>query len=1177
MESEPVGLQDMIYIDKFDIDAIHDNLKLRFEKDQIYTYIGSIIVSVNPYKVMRSLYTLRLVQQYIGQRIGTLPPHIFAIADHAYSSVIEHNRNQTIIISGESGAGKTEATKLIIQFLSARTTEKSGIERKIIQTSPILEAFGNAKTVRNDNSSRFGKYMTIQLDGKYQICGTRIQHYLLEKSRVFHQAVGECNFHIFYIMLEAPSEEKKDLIPTIQKGKAEDFRYLTNGSLNRGDSSEKQTFSTLADAMNVVGLSPTEQSNIWHLLSCTLLLGNVSFKKTGKGDNVTVANSDVVKEIATGLEIQETVFEKSLTQRINIIRGEKFVTSLNETQSKENRDGLAKLIYSTLFSWIIDRINFILEGRAESFSIGVLDIFGFENFSVNSLEQLAINHTNEALQQIFNKFIFQLEQSVYEEEQINWESIKFQDNKQCLALITQKPIGLISLLDEECRFPKGTDETFLEKINKQLVENPHFKAYIKKPYFGIQHYAGLVNYTVDKFLDKNRDTVQDELLDLLIGSRNPFISVLFEKEKPKPPPSSAPLRSGLSRQNSPVSPQLARQSGAQKKAATSLSKFNDQLTSLVEVLSGCQHSYIRCIKPNMTKVSSEWDPDLVKTQLKYSGMLETISIRAKGYPVRMPHIQFENRYLVLLPKEEQKALLGADTKMKMDTFGKHLSIPDLQIGKTKVFMKEEAKVRLEAKRDSALFGVATKIQSLWRGYKDRTYFVKVKRATMLAQRVGKGWIARRQLFLKREAVTTIANAWRTHRASQQLNLQKDAVRVFQCLIRKQLAQTLHKELWEEELERREEERRRKEEEARRLEEERRRKEEEERLERERVRLEEQKKKAAEEERKRIEEERLRLEEEARKKEEERKQEELRRQEEERKRQEEAEKKRLERERQKREREERERIEREKEAEELRLREQQREEYESEQRRNRLKDLGVLADISQFVFHHHQDDEEESHIQLPPQIVEDPDDILPLPSMSSVTLPKALADPVPFIVPEPILNPPQQSNPLPAPILKEEAPIPEPILKTNDPIPEPILNPADTVEPEALPEPIVYQWDNFDDKEEEEETEEYYSFGAPDPAVLNVGVEDKIGIVVSTKPLPVIVEESDEATYNWVNYVKATFKRKASLKSKEPLESWSAKKLPDKSLNDLKEAKKLRAEVIYQKIKAFTGEKKIKRI
>ncbi|XP_036031008.1 unconventional myosin-VIIa [Onychomys torridus] len=696
------GVEDMIRLGDLNEAGILRNLLIRYRDHLIYTYTGSILVAVNPYQLL-SIYSPEHIRQYTNKKIGEMPPHIFAIADNCYFNMKRNSRDQCCIISGESGAGKTESTKLILQFLAAISGQHSWIEQQVLEATPILEAFGNAKTIRNDNSSRFGKYIDIHFNKRGAIEGAKIEQYLLEKSRVCRQATDERNYHVFYCMLEGMNEEQKKKLGL---GEAADYNYLAMGNCitceGRVDSQE---YANIRSAMKVLMFTDTENWEISKLLAAILHMGNLQYEaRTFENlDACEVLFSPSLATAASLLEVNPPDLMSCLTSRTLITRGETVSTPLSREQALDVRDAFVKGIYGRLFVWIVDKINAAIykppsqEVKNSRRSIGLLDIFGFENFTVNSFEQLCINFANEHLQQFFVRHVFKLEQEEYDLESIDWLHIEFTDNQDALDMIANRPMNVISLIDEESKFPKGTDATMLHKLNSQHRLNANYvpPKNSHDTQFGINHFAGIVYYETQGFLEKNRDTLHGDIIQLVHSSRNKFIKQIFQAD-------------------------VAMGAETRKRSPTLSSQFKRSLELLMRTLGACQPFFVRCIKPNEFKKPMLFDRHLCVRQLRYSGMMETIRIRRAGYPIRYSFVEFVERYRVLLPgvkpAYKQGDLRGTCQRMAEAVLGTH---DDWQIGKTKIFLKDHHDMLLEVERDKAITDRVILLQKVIRGFKDR--------------------------------------------------------------------------------------------------------------------------------------------------------------------------------------------------------------------------------------------------------------------------------------------------------------------------------------------------------------------------------------------------------------------------------------------------------------------------
>ncbi|KAF6104977.1 myosin VIIA [Phyllostomus discolor] len=760
------GVEDMIRLGDLNEAGILRNLLIRYRDHLIYTYTGSILVAVNPYQLL-SIYSPEHIRQYTNKKIGEMPPHIFAIADNCYFNMKRNSRDQCCIISGESGAGKTESTKLILQFLAAISGQHSWIEQQVLEATPILEAFGNAKTIRNDNSSRFGKYIDIHFNKRGAIEGARIEQYLLEKSRVCRQAPDERNYHVFYCMLEGMGEDQKKKLGL---GQAVDYNYLAMGNCITCEGREdSQEYANIRSAMKVLMFTDTENWEISKLLASILHLGNLQYEaRTFENlDACEVLFSPSLATAASLLEVNPPDLMNCLTSRTLITRGETVSTPLSREQALDVRDAFVKGIYGRLFVWIVDKINAAIykppsqDVKSSRRSIGLLDIFGFENFAVNSFEQLCINFANEHLQQFFVRHVFKLEQEEYDLESIDWLHIEFTDNQDALDMIANKPMNIISLIDEESKFPKGTDTTMLHKLNSQHKLNPNYIP-PKNNYetqFGINHFAGVVYYESQGFLEKNRDTLHGDIIQLVHSSRNKFIKQIFQAD-------------------------VAMGAETRKRSPTLSSQFKRSLELLMRTLGACQPFFVRCIKPNEFKKPMLFDRHLCVRQLRYSGMMETIRIRRAGYPIRYSFVEFVERYRVLLPgvkpAYKQDDLRGTCQRMAEAVLGTH---DDWQIGKTKIFLKDHHDMLLEVERDKAITDRVILLQKVIRGFKDRSNFLKLKNAATLIQRHWRGHNCRRNYGLMRLGFLRLQALHRSRKLHRQYRLARRRIIEFQARCR----------------------------------------------------------------------------------------------------------------------------------------------------------------------------------------------------------------------------------------------------------------------------------------------------------------------------------------------------------------------------------------------------------
>ncbi|XP_066543583.1 unconventional myosin-X [Amia ocellicauda] len=723
------GVEDMAGLAELHDGAITHNLHLRYRQNKIYTYIGSILAAVNPYQTIPHLYDCPTVELYSRHHLGEISPHIFAIANECYRSLWKRLENQCVLISGESGAGKTESTKLILKFLSAMSqhsleaTSKektSHVEQALLESSPIMEAFGNAKTVYNNNSSRFGKFVQLNFCQKGNIQGGKIVDYLLEKNRVVRQNPGERNYHIFYALLAGTNTEQKE---AFHLSHPESYYYLKqSGCVADKTINDKDTFEQVLNAMKIMQFSRENIQETLRLLAGILHIGNIEFMTAG---GAQVSSKSALGRASELLGLDSVQLAEVLTHRSMILRGEEISTPLSVEQAVDSRDSMAMALYSQCFTWIIRKLNSRIRGKEDFRSIGILDIFGFENFEINRFEQFNINYANEKLQEYFNKHIFSLEQLEYNKEGLVWDNINWMDNGECLDLI-EKKLGLLALINEESHFPKATDGTLLEKLHSQHSQNPFYvKPRVAIHYFGVRHYAGEVVYDVRGILEKNRDSFRDDVLNLLRESRLDFVYDLFEH---------------VSSRNS----QDTLKCGSKHKRPTVSSQFKNSLHSLMSTLSTSNPFFVRCIKPNTQKMPDQFDQSVVLNQLRYSGMLETVRIRKAGFPVRRPFQDFCIRYKVLMK----------DLAFPEDLKGKCASLLQLydtsstewQIGKTKVFLRESLENKLEKQREVEVYKAAMIIQAHIMGYVARKQYRRLLQCIVVIQKNYRAFYWRRRFL-----------------------------------------------------------------------------------------------------------------------------------------------------------------------------------------------------------------------------------------------------------------------------------------------------------------------------------------------------------------------------------------------------------------------------------------------
>ncbi|XP_073090813.1 unconventional myosin-XV [Manis javanica] len=740
------GVDDMTQLEDLQETIVLSNLKTRFDRNLIYTYIGSILVSVNPYQ-MFGIYGLEQVQQYSGRALGENPPHLFAIANLAFAKMLDAKQNQCIIISGESGSGKTEATKLILHYLAAMNQKRGIMQQiKILEATPLLESFGNAKTVRNDNSSRFGKFIEVSLEGG-MISGAITSQYLLEKSRIVFQAKNERNYHIFYELLAGLPAQLRQAF-SLQE--AETYYYLNQGgNCEISGKSEADDFRRLLASMEVLGFSGEDQDSIFRILASILHLGNVYFEKyeTDVQEVASVVSAREIQAAAELLQISPEGLQKALTFKVTETVREKIFTPLTVESAVDARDAIAKVLYALLFSWLITRVNALVSPQQGTLSIAILDIYGFEDLSFNSFEQLCINYANENLQYLFNKIVFQEEQEEYIREQIDWQEITFADNQPCINLISLKPYGILRILDDQCCFPQATDHTFLQKCHYHHSTNPLYsKPKMPLPEFTIKHYAGKVTYQVHKFLDKNHDQVRQDVLDLFVRSRTWVIAHLFSSHAPQAIPQRLGKSSSVTRLY---------------KAHTAAAKFQQSLLDLVEKMERCNPLFVRCLKPNHKKEPGLFEPDVVMAQLRYSGVLETVRIRKEGFPVRLPFQVFIDRYRCLVALKHS---LPASGDMCVSVLRRLCTVmPNTyRVGVSKLFLKEHLHQLLESMRERILNLAALTLQRCLRGFLIKRRFHSLRHRVILLQSRARGYLARQRYQQMRRSLVKFRSLVRTY-------------------------------------------------------------------------------------------------------------------------------------------------------------------------------------------------------------------------------------------------------------------------------------------------------------------------------------------------------------------------------------------------------------------------------
>ncbi|XP_031262492.1 myosin-16 isoform X2 [Pistacia vera] len=760
VEAPAGGVDDMTKISYLHEPGVLHNLATRYEINEIYTYTGNILIAVNPFQGLSNLYDAYMMEQYKGAPFGKLRPHVFAIADFAYRTMFNEKKSNSILVSGESGSGKTETTKMLMRYLAyfggRASAEGRTVEQQVLESNPVLEAFGNAKTVKNNNSSRFGKFVEIQFDKQGKISGAAIRTYLLERSRVCQISDPERNYHCFYLLCAAPPEE----IERYKLGNPKSFHYLNQSKCYElVGVSDANDYLATRRAMDILGMSKKEQDAIFRVVAAILHLGNIDFAK-GDEDSSVIKDDESkfhLKMTAELLMCDPHALEDALCKRVMITREEIIKKSLDPLGATVSRDGLAKTIYARLFDWLVDKINISIgQDPRSNCLIGILDIYGFESFETNSFEQFCINLTNEKLQQHFNQHVFKMEQNEYSKEEIDWSYVEFIDNQDVLDLIEKKPGGIIALLDEACMFPKSSHETFAQKLYQTFKDHKRFiKPKLTRSDFTIVHYAGEVQYQSDLFLDKNKDYVVPEHQNLLSASNCSFVAALF--------------------------PPLSVETTKSSKFSSIGSRFKLQLQQLMDTLNSTEPLYIRCVKPNNLLKPALFDNISVMQQLRSGGVLEAIRIKCAGYPAHRTFSEFLDRFSILAPEilkqnyEEKDACKWILAKMELTGY---------QIGKTKVFLRAGQLAELDARRTVVLGGSAKVIQSQVRTLITQKHYNAICCASVHIQSFCRGELARQYYtYLKRAtaAVKIQKNLRRLVSRKDYFNVKAAAILLQTCL------------------------------------------------------------------------------------------------------------------------------------------------------------------------------------------------------------------------------------------------------------------------------------------------------------------------------------------------------------------------------------------------------------
>ncbi|KAL6455769.1 hypothetical protein MHYP_G00356200 [Metynnis hypsauchen] len=738
-------VEDMAELTCLNEASVLHNLKDRYYSGLIYTYSGLFCVVINPYKNL-PIYSENIIEMYRGKKRHEMPPHIYAISESAYRCMLQDREDQSILCTGESGAGKTENTKKVIQYLAHVASSHKGrkdhnippespkavklqsgllvygeLERQLLQANPILESFGNAKTVKNDNSSRFGKFIRINFDVTGYIVGANIETYLLEKSRAIRQAKDERTFHIFYQLLAGAGEHlRSDLL---LEG-FNNYRFLSNGNIPIPGQQDKDNFQETMEAMHIMSFSHDEILSMLKVVSAVLQFGNIVFKKERNTDQASMPENTAAQKLCHLLGMSVMEFTRAiLTPRIKV--GRDYV---QKAQTKEQADfaveALAKATYERLFRWLVHRINKALDRtkRQGASFIGILDIAGFEIFQLNSFEQLCINYTNEKLQQLFNHTMFILEQEEYQREGIEWSFIDFGlDLQPCIDLIERpaNPPGVLALLDEECWFPKATDKTFVDKLVQEQGSHTKFqkpRQLKDKADFCIIHYAGRVDYKADEWLMKNMDPLNDNVATLLHQSTDKFVAELWK---------DVDRIVGLDQ----VAGMNETAFGATYKTKKGMFRtvgqlYKESLTKLMATLRNTNPNFVRCIIPNHEKRAGKLEPHLVLDQLRCNGVLEGIRICRQGFPNRIVFQEFRQRYEILTPNAIPKGFMDGKQACERMIQALELDANLYRIGQSKIFFRTGVLAHLEEERDLKITDIIIYFQAVCRGYLARKAFAK---------------------------------------------------------------------------------------------------------------------------------------------------------------------------------------------------------------------------------------------------------------------------------------------------------------------------------------------------------------------------------------------------------------------------------------------------------------------
>uniref|UniRef100_A0A8C4DPA4 Myosin IG n=1 Tax=Dicentrarchus labrax TaxID=13489 RepID=A0A8C4DPA4_DICLA len=703
LEGLEFGKSDFVLLDEVTMEQFMENLKLRFEKGRIYTYIGEVVVSVNPYQQM-DIYGKETIDAYRGRELYENPPHLYAVSDAAYKAMKRRAKDTCIVISGESGAGKTEASKYIMQYIAAITNpsqrkEVESVKNVLLKSNCVLEAFGNAKTNRNDNSSRFGKYMDINFNFNGDPTGGHINNYLLEKSRVVHQQEGERNFHSFYQLLRGGSQDMLASFHLVNDPAV--YTYTKEGAATATSNNDRSSHKAVMSALEVIGFTKEEINSIYQILASILLLGNMQFESDG--ESVQIQGLEAVNQISELTDTEPDSVSKTLLYRtVATGGGEVIEKGHTEQEACFGRDAFAKALYERLFGWIVSRINSVIEVKdynpvlhGKNTVIGVLDIYGFEIFDNNSFEQFCINYCNEKLQQLFIELILRQEQGEYQREGITWQHIDYFNNQIIVDLVEQSHKGIISILDEAClTVGKVTDTVCLDSMDTKLAQHPHYTSRKLSPADKTMDFQkDFLVYTLTHFgfLDKNKDMLYQDFKRLMYNSANPVLKEMW-------PDGHLSITE------------------VTKRPLTAATLFKNSIVALVDKLACKEPYYVRCIKPNEVKSPVLFDDARCEHQVAYLGLMENVMVRRAGFAYRQPYARFLQRYKMTCEYTWPNHLMASDREAVEAIVTQHGFQDDVAYGHTKLFVRTPRSLfTLEQERAALIPILVLFLQKVWRG------------------------------------------------------------------------------------------------------------------------------------------------------------------------------------------------------------------------------------------------------------------------------------------------------------------------------------------------------------------------------------------------------------------------------------------------------------------------------